>query len=126
MNIINLQDIKHSQLKSNKTEDFYSQSAVITDYFDFKDVFVHHEIIPPGIKSSHPHYHLRSEELIFILDGKPTANCSDEIVQLQPGDFIGFKPGIPQYHYLENKTNTTVTLLVISSKSGIDEVKYKP
>lgn len=126
MNIINLQDITHRQLKSKQTGELYSQSAVITDHFGFKDIFVHHEILLPGIKSSHPHYHTQSEELIFIIDGKPTAIYGDDIVQLKPGDFIGFKPGISEYHVLENNTDTKVTVLVISSKPEIDEVKYQP
>ena len=125
MNIINLKDISHRQLESKKTGEFYSRSGVITDHFGFKDLFVHHEILAPGIKSSHPHYHMKSEEMIFVIDGEPTAIYGDDIVQLKPGDFIGFKPGIPEYHVLENKTDATVTLLVISSKPEIDEMKYK-
>lgn len=126
MNIINLQDLTHRQLQSKKTGECYSQSSVITDHFGFTDLFVHHEILPPGIKSSHPHYHMQSEEMIFVIGGEPIAIYGDDVVQLKPGDFIGFKPGIPEYHVLENKTDATVTLLVISSKPEVDELKYKP
>lgn len=125
MNIINLQNINHTQLKSKKTGEFYSQSSVITDHFGFTDLFVHHEILLPGIKASHPHYHLQSEELIFVIEGSPIARYGDEIVQLKPGDFVGFKPGIPKYHVIENRSDIRVMLLVINSNHNIDQVEYE-
>lgn len=125
MDILNLQELNHSELKSKKTGEVYSQSAVITDHFGFTNLFVHHEILLPGIRSSSPHYHTNSEELIFVLEGNPTARYGNDIVQLKPGDFVGFKPGVPEYHVLENRSEEIVVLLVMNSNHKIDQVKYE-
>ena len=63
MKIINLNKILHRELISSKTGEIYSKSAVLTDFFDFHDMFVHHEILQSGRRSALPHYHTLQEDV---------------------------------------------------------------
>lgn len=62
-------------------------------------------------KSSSLHFHTKKEEMIFVLVGKPTVHIGNMSAQLNPRDFIGFKPGTDAY-YLENLTDSEVHLLI--------------
>ena len=124
MNSKNLDDLLHQELASSKTGESYSKSAVLTDVFGFKDIFVHHEILSPGQKTSAPHAHTLREELVIVLNGSPTCHIGNKILLMNSGDFIGFEPGSSQLHYIENLTNESVRLLVICSNPKNDQITY--
>src|SRR4051812_21227998 len=89
----NVRSLTHQELRSGRTGEAYSLSAVLTEDLGFKDIFVHHEIIPPGRRASGTHFHSRREELVFVLEGRVTAWCDGQELALEPGDFLGFPPG---------------------------------
>jgi uncharacterized cupin superfamily protein len=120
----NIADLNHRELQSSKTGEKFSLSAALSDSFGFKDVFIHHEIIPPGRRSSSPHAHTHREEMIFVLEGAPVAHVGSESYQLKPGDYLGFPPGRENTHVVENPTSEPVKLLVIASNPAEDEVLY--
>ncbi len=60
--------------------------------------------------------------MVFILKGSATLHFEDQILELHPGDFIGFKPNSTQLHFIENKTVEEVRLLVICSNPTNDQV----
>lgn len=122
MKIINLNKILHKELISSKTGEIYSKSAVLTDFFDFHDMFVHHEILQSGRRSSVPHYHTLQEEMVIILYGSPTCYLGKEKIQMQPGDVVGFKPNLAESHYIENLSEEIVHMLVICSNPKNDIV----
>lgn len=122
-NIGKLSQLAHRELKSRSGEAF-SLSAVLSDFLGFKDLFVHHEILPPGRCASSPHSHSHQEEMIVVLEGKPTVHLGSDQAQLEPGDFIGFKPGSDLQHFLENNTREEARVLVISPHSSDDRVQY--
>jgi uncharacterized cupin superfamily protein len=111
--ILNVKNLEHTELTSKITGEKFSLSAVISSIYNFKDLFIDHEILLPGRKSSSPHLHTKKEEMIFVLTGKPTVYVGNRSMQLNPGDFIGFKPATDA-HYLENLTNSEVHILMIS------------
>lgn len=122
--ILNIKNLKHKELTSKNTGEKFSLSAVISSIYSFKDFFIDHEILPPGRKSSSPHFHTKKEEMVFVLAGKPTVYIGNRSAQLNPGDFIGFKPAIYDAHYLENLTDSEVHILMISSNNSEDEINY--
>lgn len=124
MKIINLNSLSHQNLVSSKTGEKYSKSAVLTDFFGFRDVFVHHEILMPDRRSSAPHYHTLREEMVIILDGSPVCHFGDKQIQMKSGDVIGFKPNPSEPHYFENVTEEVVYLLVICSNPQDDRTVY--
>lgn len=116
--------IEHKELISTRTGEKFSLSAVLSDAFGFKDVFVHHEIIPPGRRSSSPHAHTHREEMVYVLSGSPEVFLGGAIKTLMPGDCIGFRPGKENIHCVTNNTNEDVRLLVIASNPKDDAVIY--
>jgi uncharacterized cupin superfamily protein len=116
--------VAHRELKSLRTGELYSHAAVISELIGMKNLFVHHEIIPPGRRASAPHIHSEQEEMIFVLEGTPIARFGDQAIQLNAGAFMGFKPGGPDAHFVENKSAEDVRLLVISPKRNADQVIF--
>jgi len=123
--VYNVNALSHEQLVSSKTGEVFSKSAVLTELFSCQKLFVHHEILSPGKKASAPHRHTTQEELIFVLDGFPTAHLGDQAVRLTPGDFVGFNPGSEDLYFIENTTNEDVRFLVICSKQKDDHVIFQ-
>lgn len=119
-----ISEMNHVELQSKTTGERFSLSAILSDAFGFKDLFVHHEIIPAGHRSSSPHAHSLREEMIYVLSGSVTAHCGSEAHTLDTGDFFGFKPGTTEAHFVENHSNEEARLLVIASNPEGDEVVY--
>jgi len=117
-------EARHIELTSSRTGEKFSLSAVLSDAFGFKDVFVHHEIIPPGRRSSSPHAHTDREEFMYVISGSPEVFLRGERKKLAAGDFIGFCPGRENIHYVVNNTDTDVCLLVVASNPPQDKVIY--
>ena len=120
----NINTLEHTELVSSTSGEVFSKSAILSELFAHRDIFVHHEIIPPGKRSSSAHTHTLREEMVFILQGSATVHFGDQILQLQPGDFIGFKPNSTELHFIENKTVEEVRLLVICSNPTNDQVVF--
>jgi uncharacterized cupin superfamily protein len=57
--------------------------------------------IPPGRESFIYHCNERDEEFLYILSGRGRAEIADEVVEVGPGDFMGF-PTPSVAHHLTN------------------------
>jgi len=119
-----VQGLIHQELQSSRTGEKFSLSAVLTDPVGFKDMFVHHEIIPPGRRASGAHFHTRREEMVFVLRGQVTAWSNGAELVLLSGEFVAFSPGEANAHCLRNEGDTDAHVLVIASNPGDDEVGY--
>lgn len=124
MQVYHINDVPHKQLISSKTGEIFSKSAILTKFLSLQKFFVHHEILLPGKRASSPHRHTIQEEMIFVLDGFPTAHLGKESRQLKPGDFIGFHPYSEKQHYIENTTNQEACFLVICSNQENDQIIF--
>jgi len=123
ISIYNIDAIVHRELTSTASGERFSLSAVISAIYNFKDLFVTHDIILPGRKSSSPHCHSQKEEMIVVLAGNPTLFLGNQRQQLKAGDFIGLEP-CKQMHYLQNHTSDEVQILTISSNPHGDIINY--
>lgn len=119
----NVTELIHKEL-CTKSGEKLSLSAVLTEKSLFRDLFVHHEIIPPQRKASNPHSHSKKEEIVFVLSGKVRAHVGDSFSDLEEGEFLGFAPG-KEKHFLENVWEAEAKCLVISSNPEKDEVSYR-
>lgn len=117
-----LDELNHHELHSSRTGEAFSMSAVLTDLLGFKDLFVHHEIILPGRRSSSPHAHSEREEMIFVLKGCVTVIAGDSSTEIGEGRFAGFQPGVT--HVVQNDTEIPAQVLVIASNPPQDEVRF--
>ena len=121
---LNVSDLSHRELQSSKTGEKYSLSVILNDLIGFKDVFIHHEIILPGRRSSGSHSHTHREEMVYVLEGSPTARLKGQDYPMKPGDFIGFQPGPENFHFLKNETTSPAHVLIIASNPPQDQVIY--
>jgi uncharacterized cupin superfamily protein len=80
--------------------------------------------IPPGGESFAYHAHLREEEWIYILAGRGRARIDGELVELHPGDFVGFPaPQVP--HLLANPYDEDCVYLMGGERTGgVDVLDY--
>lgn len=121
MRKIHLSDLQHRQLQSKSGAEQYSLSAVITESLELNDLFVHHEILKPGHRASAPHFHTHREEMIYVIEGTPTAHLGPNRVRLRPGDFVAFPAGSELDHFVENDSDATTVFLVIANNPKEDQ-----
>ncbi len=74
---------------------------------------IHHELLPPGRRTSFPHAESAAEEFVYVIEGMPDAWIDGELVRLAPGDGVGFPAGTGIAHSFLNNTDQTVRLLVV-------------
>ncbi|MEO1020846.1 MAG: cupin domain-containing protein, partial [Pseudomonadota bacterium] len=75
--------------------------------------------IPPGKESFIYHAHARDEEFLYILEGRGRAEIGDEVVEVGPGDFMGF-PTPSVAHHLINPYDKDLVYLMGGEHSGFD------
>ncbi|MBV9149119.1 MAG: cupin domain-containing protein [Candidatus Eremiobacteraeota bacterium] len=81
--------------------------------------------LPPGAKVCPLHNHAQSEELFFVLEGRPTIRALDGAIQCRKGDFIAFPTGPSGTHQLLNESDADATVLLLGTE-GPDEVCFYP
>jgi uncharacterized cupin superfamily protein len=118
----NVRDTAHTSLVTREGETL-SKSLVLTNLFNFKDLFVHHEILEPGKRASRAHAHSHREEMVFILSGKCEINQGGKTAVLEEGDFVGVLPNSEPY-FISNNFKDEVKFLVICSNPLKDQVFY--
>ena len=74
---------------------------------------IHHQVLPPGRRTSLPHAESAEEEFIYVLEGTPDLWLNGTLHRLAPGDGVGFPPGTGIAHSFLNNTADPVTLLVV-------------
>jgi len=75
--------------------------------------------VPPGKESFVYHSHERDEEFLFILSGRGRAEIGDKVLDVGPGDFMGFMaPGVA--HHLTNPHDEDLVYLMGGERSGLD------
>jgi uncharacterized cupin superfamily protein len=80
--------------------------------------------VPPGGSVWPYHWHLANEELLFVLDGRPTLRTPEGRRELSRGDVVAFRTGEGGAHQLENETADDVRFLMISTMNGPEVAVY--
>ena len=80
--------------------------------------------VEPGEAAYPYHYHLGEEELLVILEGRPSMRTPDGWQQLEPGEVLSFATGEAGAHQLVNRGEDTVRFLAISTSGLPDVVMY--
>jgi len=94
--------------------------------FGFERIGVHHELLPPGRRTSWPHAERTEEELVYVIEGTPDVWIDGHLVRLKPGDAVGFKPGTGIAHTVMNNSDQDVRLLVIGEHKRPDNQIHYP
>lgn len=80
--------------------------------------------VPPGQAAYPYHYHLGEEELIVVLEGRPTLRTAGGRRELAPGEVVAFLRGEDGAHQLINETGETIRFLSLSTSGDPDLVVY--
>jgi uncharacterized cupin superfamily protein len=75
--------------------------------------------VPPGKESFIYHAHERDEEFLYILSGRGLAEIGRTVVEVGPGDFMGF-PTPSVGHHLTNPFAEDLVYLMGGEHSGFD------
>ncbi len=70
------------------------------------------------------HYHLTEEELVVVLDGRPTLRTPQGLRELGEGEVVSFPRGDGGAHQLLNRSGATVRFLAFSTNGDPDVVVY--
>jgi uncharacterized cupin superfamily protein len=81
--------------------------------------------LPPREAAYPYHYHFAEEELLVVLDGRPSLRTPDGWRDLRPGEVVAFLRGEHGAHQLVNRTEDTVRFLAFST-SGEPDIVIRP
>ena len=99
-----------------ESEELLSIGAPFSKHFGMTKIGVHHEVLPPGRRTSYPHAESAEEEFVYVIEGTPDAWIDGVLHRLQPGDGVGFPAGTGIAHCFINNSDDFVRLLVIGER----------
>lgn len=113
---------------SNYPEPFFSRMArrekrPLGELFGLRNFGVNLTRLAPGGESALLHRHSRQDELVYVLEGRPTLVTDEGEVELAPGDCAGFAAG-GRAHQLVNRTGADVVYLEIGDRTAGDAAEY--
>ena len=80
--------------------------------------------LPPGTWSSQRHWHIGSDEFVYVLAGEVVLVTDDGEEILRRGDAAGFKAGDSNGHHLQNRSNEEAVILEIGTRVPGDGACY--
>jgi uncharacterized cupin superfamily protein len=80
---------------------------------------VHHEVLPPGHRTSLPHAETTEEECVYVLEGEPGAWIDGERYALRPDDIVVFPPATGIRHFIFNDSQAPVRLLIVGERGAV-------
>lgn len=83
----------YSCYKSSNGDELLSIGSPFGKVFGLKRLGIHHELLPPGRRTSWPHAEKTEEEFVYVIEGTPDVWIDGNLHQLNPGDGVGFPPG---------------------------------
>ena len=114
---------------SNYPEPFFSRmlkrdKRPLGDLFGLKSFGVNLTRLTPGGESALRHAHVRQDEFVYILEGRPTLVTDAGSTPLQPGMCAGFRGGSGDAHHLVNETSEDVVYLEVGDRLPGDSATY--
>ncbi len=94
------------------------------DPFGLKSFGVNLTRLAPGAQSALRHAHSRQDELVYVLEGRPTLVTNAGRTELSPGMCAGFAAGTGDAHHLLNETDADVVYLEVGDRTPGDEATY--
>lgn len=108
------------------TKEFLSIGSPLAKRMGLTRLGIHHELLPPGRRTSWPHAESAEEEFVFVIEGNPDAWINGHLHRLTPGDAVAFPSGTGVSHCFINNTDMDVRLLVVGETSKKENKIYYP
>jgi uncharacterized cupin superfamily protein len=80
--------------------------------------------LPPGQSICPYHYEYGEEEWLLVLEGQATLRTPQGEEQLTPWDVVFFPPGPEGAHAVRNDTDSTVRVLMFSTRNEVAAAVY--
>jgi uncharacterized cupin superfamily protein len=80
--------------------------------------------VPPGQAAYPYHFHLAEEELVVVLEGRPSLRTPEGWRDLEEGEVLTFLVGEDGAHQIANRSGETVRFLAFSPSGMPDVVMY--
>jgi len=80
--------------------------------------------LPPEAWSSQRHWHIGSDEFIYVLAGEVVLVTDEGEGILRPGDAAGFKAGDKSGHHLQNRSRSDAIILEMGTRAAGDGAFY--
>src|SRR3954447_26826203 len=78
--------------------------------------------VDPGEAAYPYHAHLTEEEIVVVLEGRPSLRTPDGWREVEQGEVLCFLPGPEGAHQLVNRTDSTIRFLAASTSGTPDIV----
>lgn len=101
-----------------------SEWRALSDHFGLSHFGVSLEVLSPDAQSALRHWHTKSDEFVYILEGELTLITDGSEKVLGPGMCAGFKANDENGHHLVNKSGKPATFIVVGSRTQNDKVHY--
>ncbi len=80
--------------------------------------------LEPGATAYRYHYHYGEEELLIVLEGRPTLRVPDGSRELDTGEVVSFLVGPEGAHQLVNNSDEIARFITISAGDETDVIEY--
>jgi uncharacterized cupin superfamily protein len=79
-----------------------------------------HVMLDPGGISSQRHWHEGEDEIVVMLAGEAVLIEDEGETIMRPGDVAAFPKGVPNGHYLVNRSDAPCTFVAVGKPSDTD------
>ena len=108
------------------SEELHSIGSPFSRELGLTQIGVHHELLPPGRRTSFPHAEETDEEFVFVIEGNPDLWLDGRLYRLSPGFGVAFRAGTGIAHTFINNTKFIARLLVVGSPTIPRSRTYYP
>ncbi len=114
---------------SNYPEPFASrmlkrEKRPLGDLFGLANFGVNLTRLTPGGQSALRHAHIKQDEFVYVLEGRPTLVTNAGRRRLEPGMCAGFRAGTGDAHHLVNESEEDVVYLEVGDRTPGDRATY--
>jgi uncharacterized cupin superfamily protein len=118
--MVNIEDPQYDELR--ESEGFRANRARISRQVGAERLGVSLWEVPPGEAAYPYHAHLTEEELVIVLEGRPSLRTPAGWRELEQGEVVSFPRGERGAHQIANRTDSNVRFLAFSTHGEPDVV----
>ncbi len=118
--MVNIEDPQYDELREG--EGFRANRARISRQAGAERLGVSLWEVPPGEAAYPYHAHLTEEELVIVLEGRPSLRTPSGWRDLEQGEVVTFLRGEQGAHQIVNRTDSEIRFLAFSTHGEPDVV----